>query len=138
MSARLECPFSVIGWDAAPYDEDLPGPRLSRVRVKKSFTGELEGESNGELLMCMADAADFLKGAGYVVSDRFIGRFRGQDASFVFQHWGVSGGGAPPSTAGHVVPGSGTGALAGLTGTIVIARDDAGGHTLILEYDLPG
>jgi hypothetical protein len=137
MSARIECPFSVTGWEAAPYDEGQQGPRLSRVKVKKAFTGDLVGESSGELLMCMADAADFLKGAGYVVSERFVGRFQGREASFVLQHWGVSGGGAPPSTAGHVVPGSGTGALTGITGTISIARDAAGAHTLILEYDLP-
>ena len=137
MSPRLECPFSVTGWEAAPYDEDQQGPRLSRVKVRKVFTGALEGESAGDLLMCMADAADFLKGAGYVVSERFVGTFNGREASFVFQHWGVSGGGAPPTTAGHVVPGSGTGALAGLTGTISIARSAAGAHTLVLDYDLP-
>jgi len=136
MRTHLECPFSVTGWEAAPYDEDAPGARLTRVQVKKSFTGDLQGESKGELLMCMADPADFLKGAGYVVSDRFAGTFRGAEASFVFQHWGVSGGGAPPSTAGHIVPGSGTGALTGLTGTLSITRDDAGAHTLILDYDL--
>jgi uncharacterized protein DUF3224 len=134
MSTRLECPFRVTGWEATPYGE---APALSRVKVTKVFTGDLEGECHGELLMCMADPADYLKGAGYVVSDRFVGKFRGQDASFVFQHWGVSGGGAPPTTAGHIVPGCGTGALVGLTGTVAITIDAARAHTLILEYDLP-
>lgn len=50
------------------------------------------------------------------------------------QHGGVMGPGTPPHTFGHVVPGSGTGDLAGLTGTVQI--DQSGGdHTLTLDHD---
>lgn len=36
---------------------------------------------------------------------------------------------------GHVVPGSGTGELAGLTGEIEISVAEDGTHTLTLDYD---
>ena len=44
------------------------------------------------------------------------------------------GPGLPPRTFGHVVPGSGTGDLAGLAGEIEIDQADNGTHTLTLDY----
>ncbi len=52
------------------------------------------------------------------------------------QHWGLSSVDGE-RTGGHVVPGSGTGDLLGITGTIEIAVDPDGTHTLTLDYDLP-
>jgi hypothetical protein len=47
----------------------------------------------------------------------------------------VSGGGKEPRTAGHVVPGSGTGELTGLTGRLEITVDGSGAHALLLDYE---
>ena len=44
--------------------------------------------------------------------------------------------GALPRTAGHVVPGSGTGELASLSGTMEIHVDADGKHTLALDYQV--
>lgn len=127
--------FKVTTWEPTPYEAEVEGPRLFRVKVCKAFSGDLAGESTGELLMCVADPADIAAGAGYVVSERVTGTLGERSGSFMLQHWGLSGGGAAPRTAGHVVPGSGTGALAGITGRMEIS-DDAGAHTLILDYEL--
>lgn len=135
MPIRVTAAFDVTGWESAPYEADVPGPRLDRVLVRKRFRGELEGESNGQLLMCQAVPGRLEAGAGYIVAERFIGRLGGRSGSFVMHHWGVSGDGRPPRTGGHVVPGSGTGELAGLTGTLEIAVGKEG-HRLVLDYEL--
>ena len=133
MPSHTIVPFDVTGWEASPYDADVPGPRLSRVTVRKTYRGALSGDSVGELLMCIADENDLTAGAGYVISERVIGLLDGRAGSFVMQHWGVSGNGAQ-TTAGHIVPGSGTAGLAGIDGTLTIAVTDDGAHTLILDY----
>ncbi|MDH3456793.1 MAG: DUF3224 domain-containing protein [Gemmatimonadota bacterium] len=43
--------------------------------------------------------------------------------------WAADGG-------GHVVPGSGTRELAGLSGQVQIAVDADGAHTLMLDYEI--
>jgi hypothetical protein len=103
--------------------------------VKKSFEGDLMAESTAELLMCQADEKDLAAGAGYVASELVTGRIGDRAGTFVMQHWGLSGG-APSRTAGHVVPGSGTGELVGLSGTVEIDVDASGAHKLTMDYDL--
>jgi len=49
MPIRVTAAFDVTGWESAPYEADVPGPRLDRVLVRKRFRGELEGESSGQL-----------------------------------------------------------------------------------------
>lgn len=137
MPESAKSSFNVTGWDPTPYEAGSPGgPALSRAVVRKQFSGDLSGESVADLLMCQADPKDFSAGAGYVASERVEGTLGGRKGTFVLQHWGVSGGGKPESTGGHVVPGSGTGELAGLSGSVEISVDEDGAHTLTMEYEL--
>ena len=137
MTTRATAAFDVIGWDQSPYrDGDAEGPCLSRATVRKSFQGDLVGESTAELLMCQADTTDLSAGAGYVASEMVVGQLAGRAGTFVMQHWGVSDRDGR-QTGGHVVPGSGTGELAALSGQVQIAVAADGAHTLILDYDLP-
>ena len=116
--------FEITAWDAeAPYDAPADGPALARITVRKRFSGALEGESVAELLVCAE--------AGYVASERVRGRLDGRAGTFVLQHGGTQGGGKPFQF-GNVIPGSGTGALAGLRGTVVIEHE-----RYRLEYELP-
>ncbi|MEE9207341.1 MAG: DUF3224 domain-containing protein [Gemmatimonadota bacterium] len=135
MKIHATSSFDVTGWEQASYDDGVAGPALSRATVRKAFTGDLSGDSTAELLMCQADTSDLGAGAGYVASERVTGRLGDREGTFVIQHWGVSVGGNQ-SAGGHVVPGSGTGDLAGLTGDIVISVDPAGAHTLTLDYEI--
>lgn len=136
MTIRAVASFDVTGWDPTPSGEEVKGPQLSRATVRKAFRGDLVGESTAELLMCQADPSDLSLGGGYIASERVVGRLGGRAGTFVIQHWGISGGGGPPRTAGHVVPGSGTGELVGLSGEVEISIDAEGGHTLTLDYDI--
>jgi len=159
MQAKSE--FDVTGWDQNPYEspdqeserKKVPvsgsdsdsgadadantGPKLSRATVEKTFRGDLEGTSSAELLMCQADTTDLAAGAGYVASEVVTGELNGKRGSFVIQHWGLSGSGMEPKTTGHVVPGSGTHELVGLTGIVEIAVSPDGKHALTMEYELP-
>ena len=135
MPTHAVIPFTVTGWEPTPYEEELPGPRLFRVTVRKTYNGALVADSVGQLLMCVADGDNLAAGAGFVISERVSGSLEGRAGSFVLQAWGVSGG-DEQTTAGHIVPGSGTGALAGLTGSLTIAVTDDGDHTLLLDYTI--
>lgn len=136
MTTRATSTFDVTGWDETPYDEPAEGPRLARATVRKTFRGDLEGESVAEVLLCQTDPDDLAAGGGYVVSERVEGRLGGRAGAFVLQHGGLGGAGTPQRTFGHVVPGSGTGALRGLQGAIEISVDADGTHTLTLDYRL--
>jgi Protein of unknown function (DUF3224) len=136
MSKRAVASFDVTGWDPTPYEVEEAGPHRSRVKVRKTFTGDLVGESTADLMTCVADPANLAGGAGYIAAERVAGTLAGRAGTFVMHHWGISGGAGTQSTAGHVVPGSGTGELAGLTGTVEISVDPTTGHRLFIDYEL--
>ncbi len=137
MPQRATTTFDVTGWEETPYVEPESGPRLARATLKKTFQGDMEGESTAEMLGCQADATDLSAGAGYVVSEQFTGSLVGKKGSFVLQHWGLISPDGSQKTAGHVVPGTGTEELAGLSGAMEITVAADGTHTLTLDYDLP-
>lgn len=136
MSIRALCPFDISEWNENPYGEEADGPRLARTVVKKTFRGDLDGDSTAEVLMCQADPQNLSAGAGYVASERVEGELHGRRGSFVMQHGALAGPGREPSTFGHIVPGSGTGELKAISGTVEIGRTAEGAHTLTLDYEL--
>ena len=114
---KLEAAFEIAGWEQAPYDEPADGPPLTRATVRKAYAGALAGESVAELLTCGELA--------YMGNERVTGTLDGREGTFVLQHGAWEGG-----QWGFVVPGSGTGALAGLRGE---ARLDHGRIALDVE-----
>ena len=134
MNAKIVSRFEVTGWDATPYGEAGEGPLLSEAQVVKRYHGDLDAEGRARVLMCRASADGPLANAGYVASEQVSGSLDGREGTFVLQHWGIAEAAARPSTAGHVVPGSGTGDLAGLSATIEITVGEDGTHTLSLDY----
>jgi hypothetical protein len=108
-------------------------PTLGRMTIDKTFSGDLQGTSKGEMLM--AGSAE-RGSAGYVAIERVTGTLRGRSGSFVLQHMGVMNRGTPQLTV-TVVPDSGTGELAGLAGTLDIKITD-GKHFYTFDYALPG
>jgi hypothetical protein len=134
MSARATAEYEITGWEQTPYDGAPGGPALGQAIVGKRFSGELEGESTARLLLCQADPGDEASPAGYVGSEQVTGRLAGRSGTFVIQHGGTHDG-TKAATFGHVVPGSGTGELTGLTGQARF-RHDADGAVLTLDYDL--
>jgi Protein of unknown function (DUF3224) len=108
------------------------GSVFGRMSIDKQFQGDLEATSKGEML----SAASSVKGsAGYVAIERVTGTLQGRSGTFVFQHSGTMTRGAPTLSV-TVIPDSGTGQLAGLTGKMAINIVD-GKHFYDFEYTLP-
>jgi Protein of unknown function (DUF3224) len=127
---KASAPFTNDRYDEEPYGED-EGIELSRIYVSRRFSGDLEGASIAELLIAKSEG-----GGGYVGHDRITGTLQGKPGGFVFQHSGLMGPEGVTNT-GTIVPGSGTGELAGITGEGTMLADEEGNHTLTLEYELP-
>lgn len=118
MSTHATAKFEIVGWDQTGYGEQ---PALARATVRKTFSGDLEGESVAELLLT--------EQVGYLAQEQVTGTLAGRTGTFVVQHGGLAT--DEPWQFGHVVPGSGTGELAGLTGTATFTHG-----ALTLDYDL--
>ena len=99
--------------------------------IDKQFHGDLEATSKGEMLTV---GTAIKNTAVYVAVERVSGTLHGKTGTFALHHTGVMNRGAA-SLAITVVPDSGTGELAGLTGTMSIEIVN-GKHSYVFEYAL--
>ena len=108
------------------------GTTLGRFSLAKTFHGDLEATSSGEMLT----AGTAVPGsAGYVAIEHVEGTLGGRQGSFVLQHSGSMSQGNP-RLAIAVVPDSGTGDLTGIAGTLAIEIEGKA-HFYRFEYTLP-
>jgi hypothetical protein len=113
-------------------DEALVGTQVARYSLVKQYHGDLDATSKGEML----GAGDLAKGnAGYVAIEQLNGTLSGHSGSFALQHIGTMEGGKFKLSV-VVVPGSGTGELAGIGGTLTITAAP-GKHSYNFEFTLP-
>ena len=108
------------------------GETPARMSINKTFTGGLTGTSTGQMMM---DGVEANGARVYVALETVTGSLSGKDGSFILAHRGTL------SPAGQqlsviVVPDSGTGSLAGITGTLDIDIV-VGKHFYTLDYSLP-
>ncbi len=105
---------------------------VARFLLEKTFAGDLEAVSSGQMLAVNTAVEG---SAGYVAMEVVTGDLGGRSGSFILQHNGTMDRGAAALRVA-VVPDSGTGELAGITGEMDI--EVAGGaHTYRFDYDLP-
>ena len=109
--ARAAAVITVHKYEPAAYDEPADGPALTRIHVEESFSGDITGDGAVEFLQAArADGS-----ASFVGIERVAGELGGRRGTFLLQDAGtvqdniVSGD-------WFVIPGSGTGQLAGLRG----------------------
>ena len=113
------------------YAQGTNGISLGRMSIDKTFDGDLQAQSKGEMLSAMTSE----KGsAGYVAIEQVSGTLSGRKGGFVLQHFGTMNKGKDRLIL-EVVPDSGTGQLSGLTGKMVINIED-GQHFYEFEYEL--
>ena len=105
---------------------------VRRLSIEKQFHGDLEATSRGAMLTISTTVTG---SAGYVAIEQVSGTLIGRTGAFVLQHNGIMDRGTPHLTIA-LVPDSGTGELAGLTGTMTIKITD-GKHFYEFEYELP-
>ena len=114
-----------------PQPTGIAGDAVGHFSIDKRFAGDLTGSGKGEML----SAGSPTKGsAGYVAMECVTGTLAGREGTFVLQHTAtMHGGNSQPSI--QVVPQSGTGGLAGLSGTFAIVIAD-GKHSYQFDYEL--
>lgn len=123
--------FAIESWDEEPYDEGEGVPKLTRASVRKKLTGDVEGEGRVEYLMSYRDDGT----ATFVGLERVRGSVGGRTGTFVLRRDGVFEGGQAKESY-SVVPGSGTGELAGLTGEGRTSVGHGMEHPFELEYEI--
>jgi len=107
-------------------------PTIGRMLIEKTFSGDLQAVSRGEMLGVM----DQQLGSGaYVAQELVKGALNGRTGGFALVHRGVMTRGAPNLVV-EVVPDSGAGGLAGLTGAMQIVVE-GGKHSYVFDYELP-
>jgi len=116
----------------APLSDVAAPTGLSRMSLDKSWSGDLSGRSQGEML---AYRSSVQGSAGYVAMERVHGSLLGKQGSFVLQHSSTMTRGAPLQSI-TVVPDSGTGDLLGLDGSMII-EVQAGKHSYVFTFTLP-
>ena len=106
---------------------------FGRMALDKQYHGDLEATATGLML----SAGSPQKGAaGYVAMEKVTGSLQGKTGSFVLQHNATMNGSSRELTI-IVSPGSGTGQLEGISGTMTIKIAADGKHSYEFEYTLP-
>ncbi|MFZ4690766.1 MAG: DUF3224 domain-containing protein [Polymorphobacter sp.] len=108
------------------------GVTLGRMVVEKTFSGPLTAQSHGDMLTGTSAVKD---SAAYVLIERVTGTLDGKVGSFALAHIGIMDRGKPDLRV-SIVPDSGSGALTGISGTLVI-RIEGGKHFYDLAFRLP-
>ena len=124
--------FEVQMKPEAPYDVE-EGVSIGRAHFDKQFQGPLDATSTVEMIG--ARTAD-PSSAGYVAIERVRGKLDGREGTFVLQHTGIMNRGAL-SLVVTVVPSSGTGGLAGISGKMAI-EITGGKHFYDFDYAFEG
>lgn len=107
-------------------------PSLSRMTIDKTFKGDLQGVTQGQMLSAKTSDPS---SAGYVAMERVEAVLQGKKGTFILQHTGTMNKGVPYLSV-TVVPDSGTDELAGLSGSLSINITD-GKHFYDFNYSLP-
>ena len=102
-----------------------------RMTIEKTFSGALNATSTGEMLSLMTGTQG---SAGYVAIEVVEGELQGKTGSFALQHFGTMDKGKDQLIL-KVVPDSGSGELAGLTGDMKIIIHN-GQHDYVFTYSL--
>ncbi|QNE34761.1 DUF3224 domain-containing protein [Leifsonia shinshuensis] len=120
--------FDVTGWD--PEDlPGIPGDWLGAVVMRKTYTEGLVGESVAHFVSSGTEEG----GRGYLAAERITGTLAdGRTGSFTVHH-GALQHPDDPSAFGYIVPGTGTGDFAHVSGPARIRHDSRGAY---FEFDL--
>ena len=118
---------------AVPAPEIKTGLPVGVATMSKRFAGGVSGRS-ATLFTAAYDAAT--ETGTYVAMESFEGSVGGREGAFNFAHAATTRGGGREAEYLVIVPGSGTGALAGIRGGGGLAIDADGTHRVWFDYEL--
>ena len=98
-----------------PEDVKVQGVAVGRMSIEKVWSGDIVGTSQGEMMKV---------------------RLKGRSGTFTLMHHATMKSNADFKMLIHVVPDSGTGELAGLSGALTIIIEP-GRHSYVFDYTLP-
>lgn len=104
---------------------------IARLTLEKTFSGDIAGTGRGQMLGFPAEPKDT---GGYVAIEVVRGAVNGKKGTFALQHIGTMEGGKFHLDI-RIVPGSGTGELTGIAGTMSV-NIDKNTHFYDLDYTL--
>lgn len=128
MRTRAVAKIVVQRAEATPFDQSA-SPALMEIRIAETFSGDIEGESVVRAL----EVRRTDQSASMVSMQRFRGNLGGRSGTFVLQGSETVANGKIDAT-WFVVPGTGTGDLAGLRGEGGFAGTFGQGSEGTLEY----
>jgi len=131
MKQEAKGEFQVTAWDEKTYDELGGGGKLTEARIGQDFSGDIAAFTSATLLMCYRPDGT----ATYNGLQRVRGRLEGREGDFVLQVEGAYDGGHARSAL-TVLAGSGSGGLAGLTGSGEAVAGHGSTGTYSLRYEL--
>jgi hypothetical protein len=114
--------------------ETLPAaaeaPAIARFRLEKEYHGPMAGHASGEML----SAGQPQQGeATYVAIETFFGKLDGRTGGFALAHRGDMHAGVDTLRV-SIVPGSGSGELAGIQGELQMRRVEGKRYAYTLTY----
>src|SRR6266536_2357468 len=121
--------IEVHSYEPQAYDEVNEGPNLVEIHVSEAFHGDIEGEGVVRFLQAVRKDGS----ASFVVIERVTAMISGRSGTFLLQDAGTLEG---TTVRGEwfVVPGSGTGELAGLRGEGGFTAQLGEGAEIMLDY----
>jgi Protein of unknown function (DUF3224) len=131
MRRQAEGSFQVTSWEESTYQDLGDGAKLTRASIKQDYSGDLQAKASWDALMCYSRDGT----ATYVGFSFMEGRIGDREGSFVLRADGAYDGSQARST-WSVVPGSGTGGLAGLSGQGSAVAPHGPNGTYTFEYEL--
>jgi hypothetical protein len=123
--------FDITLTPQKPDNPPAEAAGLARLSIDKRYYGSIQGVSQGEMLA----SGDGKQHGAYVAIEKITATLDGRSGSFALVHRAVMNQGSPERWEILVVPQSGTGQLAGISGTLTIDFRD-GKHFYELRYEL--
>ena len=126
--------FTTSDFDVTDYVPDVTTALpTGHLRMRKAYAGDVEGRSVTQF----TSAFDQTSGVGtYVALESFEGTVAGRHGAFNFVHSATTSGSDRTAEFFTIVPSSGTGDLAGISGTGGLGVDADGTHRIRLDYEL--
>lgn len=130
---KASATFEIKGWDEKTWDgknwNEVDGPKMTHAVVNLAYHGDLEAEASVQFLMSYQENGETVS----VGLQQVTGKLGGKSGSFVLQDNGGFKDGVATSQV-SVVPGSGSGELAGLRGEGTSVADQSGKLEITLTY----
>jgi hypothetical protein len=104
---------------------------LAAYTIDKVWHGDIEGTSKGQMTATQLEGEAGL----YIALEKVTATIGGRRGTFVFEHRGYMAKGVQELSI-RIVPGSGTGELAGISGKLEVKIEDKK-HFYEVEYSLP-